>query len=84
MKLFKKVVTALVLIGLAMLPAGADTIRAVPKGCHTITSFSGSSALPTIDAGATFMVYSVEGNTVRYRDDGTAPTAGNYSAGKSW
>lgn len=62
-------------LSLAPIMAVADTIQAVPLGCHTVTSFSTAQSLPTIDARATFMIASVEGNPIRYTDIGSAPTA---------
>jgi hypothetical protein len=49
-------------------------IQQVPLGYQQITSLSASTAL-TVPAGATQAVIYVETQAVRYRDDGTAPTA---------
>src|SRR6185312_14201855 len=68
------VVSALCVLA-SLVGAHADTIRAVELGCHQITSFSGATGFPTIDTGATFVFGSVEGNSVRFRDDGVSPTA---------
>lgn len=48
--------------------------QATPKGYQQITALSGAQSL-TVPAGATFAVISAEGANVRWRDDGTAPTA---------
>ena len=48
--------------------------RQTPLGYQQISAFSTAQAL-TAPSGATFAVISVETQAVRYRDDGTAPTA---------
>jgi hypothetical protein len=45
-----------------------------PVGFQQITSLSASTAL-TVPAGATLALVQVETQIVRWRDDGTAPTA---------
>ena len=47
---------------------------ATPKGYQQLTSITSSTGL-TVPSGATYCVVVVEANGVRYRDDGTAPTA---------
>ncbi|HTW34171.1 MAG TPA: hypothetical protein VMD53_06110 [Rhizomicrobium sp.] len=53
----------------------AVSITYTPLGCQQITSLSSAVGFSSIPAGATLASISVEGQTVRYRDDGTAPTA---------
>lgn len=62
---------------------GAVTIAPyvyTPLGCGQLASFSTATLLSSVSggipAGATLASLSVELNAVRYRDDGTAPTAG--------
>lgn len=45
-----------------------------PCGYQQIASFSTAQTL-TVPANATLALISVAGNAIRYRDDGTAPTA---------
>lgn len=53
----------------------ADTgLHQTPLGYQQITSLSAAQSL-TVPAGATQAVIYVETQAVRYRDDGTAPTA---------
>jgi hypothetical protein len=60
---------------LASISADADVgLRYVPLGYQQITSLSAAQAL-TVPAGATSAVITAEAQAVRYRDDGTAPTA---------
>lgn len=60
---------------LATMSADADVgIRYVPLGYQQITSLSAAAAL-TVPTGATSAVIVAEAQAVRYRDDGTAPTA---------
>lgn len=73
MKRFLALAAALALVCIPV-TTQADTIMAVQLGCHQLASFSTSTSL-TVDTGATFAAGSVEGNSVRYRDDGVAPTA---------
>jgi hypothetical protein len=48
--------------------------QATPLGYQQITPLTTASGL-TVPATATFAIISVEGSNVRWRDDGTAPTA---------
>ena len=50
----------------------AGNIR--PKGYQRITSLSASTAL-TVPTGARLALIEAEGVAIRWRDDGTAPTA---------
>lgn len=50
----------------------AGNIR--PKGYQRITSLTASTAL-TVPAGARLALIEAEGVAIRWRDDGTAPTA---------
>lgn len=52
---------------------GAPYVR-TPMGYQQITNLSAATGL-TVPVGATVADITVEGNSVRYRDDGTAPTA---------
>lgn len=45
-----------------------------PKGYQQITSLSSAATL-TVPDGANFCVFDCESQSVRWRDDGTAPTA---------
>lgn len=49
-------------------------IAAVPLGYSQITSLTAATTF-TLPAGATWCMFVAEGQTVRWRDDGTAPTA---------
>ena len=64
----------LLLIG-PMMMAHAQSIGTSPLGVIQATGLSPSAALSPIPAGATSMVVCVETQGVRWRDDGTAPTA---------
>lgn len=44
-------------------------------GCFQITGLSTAKHLPTVPTGATLISLTVETQSVRMRDDGTAPTA---------
>lgn len=46
-----------------------------PLGYAQLTSLSGATALSSIPAGATRALLQAEGQNVRWRDDGTDPTA---------
>ena len=46
----------------------------IPKGYQQITSLSSATAL-TVPAGASFAIIQAETQAVRWRDDGTNPTA---------
>ena len=63
----------------AACPAAAEApLRAVPLGYCQISGSSAStlaSCSGGIPAGATNVVISVETNAIRWRDDGTTPTA---------
>jgi hypothetical protein len=48
---------------------------AYPLGVVQLSAFSTATGLTDVPAGTATMVFSVEGEPVRYRDDGTAPTA---------
>lgn len=48
---------------------------ATPLGFGQLSAISTATALPTIPAGAVCAVVAVETNSIRFRDDGTAPTA---------
>jgi hypothetical protein len=67
-------IVALLVRAGAALAQGADPgYRVVPLGYQQITSAAAMSF--TIPTGATMAFVTVSGNSVRYRDDGTAPTA---------
>lgn len=51
-----------------------STLRYLPLGIVQITALSAAKGL-TVPAGANVAVISPETQAVRYRDDGTAPTA---------
>lgn len=53
---------------------GSAPYAATALGYQQLTSLTTTTAL-TVPSGATFAVISVEGQGVRYRDDGVAPTA---------
>jgi hypothetical protein len=62
------------------LPAGTNTIGATkpgaltPKGYQQITSLSSAAAL-TVPSGSTCALIQAETKDIRWRDDGTNPTA---------
>jgi hypothetical protein len=61
--------------GVFVLNVDGSAAQAVaPKGFQSITSLSSSTAL-TVPTGATTAVITAETQGVRWRDDGTAPTA---------
>lgn len=68
------------LLALAVTVLGGDValadswIQQTPLGYQQITSLSGATHL-TVPTGATQAVIFVEAQAVRFRDDGTAPTA---------
>lgn len=51
-----------------------STIYRTPKGLQTLTVTNASASALTVPAGANMAIISVEGNSIRFRDDGTAPT----------
>lgn len=53
---------------------GGNQLQFVPLGYQQLTSLSAATAL-TVPARATRVVITCEAQAVRYRDDGTAPTA---------
>jgi len=64
-----------ILLGLSADVASADGwVQQVPLGYQQITSLGTAQAL-TVPSGATQAVIYVEAQAVRYRDDGTNPTA---------
>ena len=46
-----------------------------PVGAYQQQSVTTAANLASIPSGATYAVLSVEGNAIRWRDDGTDPTA---------
>lgn len=56
------------------IPAAVVPYIYTPLGCAQITSLAAAAGL-TPPTGATLVVMSIEGQPVRYRDDGTNPTA---------
>lgn len=54
--------------------AQGNGLRFVPLGYQQLTSLSAATVL-TVPTGATRVVITCEAQAVRYRDDGTAPTA---------
>lgn len=46
-----------------------------PVGTYQQMAVTVAANLASVPAGATYAVISVEGNAIRYRDDGTDPTA---------
>lgn len=46
-----------------------------PKGYTQITSLSSAVGIGTVPSGATVAIIQAEAQTVRWRDDGTSPTA---------
>jgi hypothetical protein len=70
-----KWVVVAILAALAITPARAQTqTHWIALGCSQLTSL-GSATKLTVPAGATLVALSVEGQPVRYRDDGVAPTS---------
>lgn len=70
----KIALSALAILALASPIAAEVGLRYVPLGYQQITSLSSAQPL-TVPAGATSAVITAETQAVRYRDDGTAPTA---------
>lgn len=57
------------------LPTTAAAITpSTPKGYQQIVGLAAATAL-TVPAGSTYAVITTQGQAVRWRDDGTAPTA---------
>ena len=52
-----------------------EGLRFVPLGYQQYTSTSPAFSLSSIPAGATSVLISSEAQSIRWRDDGTAPTA---------
>lgn len=75
-----KILKLLAFIGAAALSLVMDDARAdvgtqrTPLGYQQITTVSAATAL-TVPTGAKEAIITVEGQAVRYRDDGTDPTA---------
>ena len=65
----------------ALTPARAQLVTQVQPyaftalGCGQLTSLGSATGLGSLPAGTTLIVITVEGQTVRYRDDGVNPTA---------
>jgi hypothetical protein len=55
--------------------SAAKQATLTPKGYQQLTSLSAASAL-TVPAGSSYAMLQAESQNVRYRDDGTNPTAG--------
>lgn len=53
---------------------GGGSIAGTPKGYQQIISPAAATAL-TVPTGATTAIIQAEGNDIRWRDDGTDPTA---------
>jgi hypothetical protein len=58
----------------AAIPVWIAGLRAAPAGYEQIASLATATGL-TVPTGATMAVIRASGANVRYRDDGTAPTA---------
>ncbi len=50
-----------------------QSTRAAPVGFQQLTALS-SAARPAVPAGANFAIFTVETQSVRFQDDGVAPT----------
>jgi hypothetical protein len=75
LQVMKRIVLLAICGALLAYPALADTgLRFVPLGCLQLTSLGSATAF-TPPAGSTLMMITVEGQSVRMRDDGIAPTA---------
>lgn len=79
MNLLRSLLVMVALLGGLIVPATTPAKSEVgfiyiPLSYQQITSLSASTAL-TVPAQATMALISVEGAAIRYRDDGTAPTA---------
>lgn len=57
------------------LVVSGSVYQLTPLGCQQITSLSAAAGFASVPTGATLASLSVEGEPVRYRDDGTNPTA---------
>lgn len=55
----------------------AATVIRVPLGYEKLTGLSAATALQSVPALANFALIQIEGQAVRYRDDGTNPTLTN-------
>ncbi len=55
--------------------AGIYTLERKPKGFRTLAVSTTAVALPTIPSNATRAIINVATDAIRWRDDGTAPTA---------
>lgn len=51
-----------------------STIYRTPMGFQSLSVTNSSAVAPTVPSGANMAIIGVENNSVRYRDDGTAPT----------
>jgi hypothetical protein len=70
----KKLIIGLLTFWSACAAAQTPTVRYTPLGYQQITTLT-SATLLTVPTGANCAFISVESAAVRYRDDGTAPTA---------
>lgn len=64
-------------MGASALNQGTQTIEGyrAPCGYQQLTSISSATALTVPDSGARFALIQAEAQDVRFRDDGTSPTA---------
>lgn len=58
------------------MPLGASVVdgQILPVGYRKQANFSASQAIATLPANTTILIITVEGQAVRWRDDGQAPT----------
>lgn len=68
----KRILLALLL---SVLPAEAQPFNRVALGYGQLTSLAAAASLPNIPSGASEAFVVCTGQTVYWRDDGTAPTA---------
>jgi hypothetical protein len=71
---FRTIFAALAFLAVSTAAVADAGIRYAALGYQQITSLGSSTAL-TVPAGATTAYITAEAQAVRYRDDGTAPTA---------
>lgn len=72
--MIKTFLSALALMFFAQVAAADTGLRYTPLGYQQITSLSAAQSL-TVPTGATMAMITAEAQAVRFRDDGTSPTA---------
>lgn len=75
MLVIRRAVQGIAIMALMMFPASAQIRGLTAISFQAMNSLSSATNLPTIPAGTVEAFVVCEGQSVRWRDDGTAPTA---------